>query len=84
MPFRFYCSGCGFLLYECGDEILHYQTSRNASKNELGVSPIETFIARKIGDKCPKCGRRLAKKPIKIDVYPIRERKALWAEQKPL
>lgn len=72
MPFRFICSQCGAILHECGEEILRYQSSRNASRLDSLTPPIEAFIAHKIGDKCPKCGRRLAKKPLKVEVYPLR------------
>lgn len=74
MPFRFLCSQCGTVLYECGEEILRCQTSLNASKQELTLSPIEAFITHKIGEKCQKCGRKLAKKPINIEVQPLRRR----------
>ena len=58
MPFRFYCSRCGELLYEAGCELLHYQTRRNACKTARENAPcIEEFIAHKIGLRCPKCGK---------------------------
>ncbi|MEM3618676.1 MAG: hypothetical protein QXK47_06375 [Candidatus Bathyarchaeia archaeon] len=83
MPFQFYCSGCGF----CSASVewrFYAIKPAETSKHKLSIQPIEASITRKVGEKCPKCGRRLAKKPIKIDVYPTREWKALWPEQKPL
>lgn len=70
MPFRFFCSRCGATLYECGEEILRYQTGRNCQNPP--EPPIEAFIRRKIGDRCPKCGNKLSHKPLSIEVFPIK------------
>jgi hypothetical protein len=72
LPFRFFCSRCGATLYECGEEILHYQTSRNAIKSPV-EPPIEAFIRHKIGFRCPKCGRKLSAKPLSVEVFPIKK-----------
>jgi predicted RNA-binding Zn-ribbon protein involved in translation (DUF1610 family) len=70
LPFRFTCSRCGATLLECGEEILRYQTSRNAQKTP--EPPIEAFIRRKIGVRCPKCGKKLSPKPLSIEIFPIK------------
>jgi len=68
MPFRFICSYCKALLLEAGDEILRYQTPRNAKRRDAILSPIEAFITHKIGDTCPKCGHKLSRLPVGVEV----------------
>lgn len=79
MPFRFICSKCGSVLLEAGEEILRYQTTRNACRHGQNTPAVEAFIARKIGRLCPFCGHKLATRPLNIEVYPIKRQRMVEA-----
>jgi len=65
VPFRFTCSSCGNTLLETENLTFRYDS---------GLRPIEEFVRKRIGEKCPFCGHKLQIPPVKVEVYPFRER----------
>ncbi|MGD0496409.1 MAG: hypothetical protein ABSB28_10320 [Candidatus Bathyarchaeia archaeon] len=60
MPFIFYCSQCGSLLYEDSKPLLQDGTYRRQTYLQS--------VVLKIGGKCPNCGRKLHIPPSKVEV----------------
>lgn len=63
MPFKFICGGCGATLLEVRDVTLYQKAFASKPK-----PVIEALIEDRIGGRCPKCGKPLAKRPIKIEI----------------
>ncbi|MGC8896572.1 MAG: hypothetical protein ACP5LB_07425 [Candidatus Bathyarchaeia archaeon] len=64
MPFKFICSQCGKTLLE---------TEHLTSRYDSSLRPIEEFVRKRIGEKCPSCGHKLQIPPVKVEVYPVKE-----------
>ncbi|MEM3463773.1 MAG: hypothetical protein QXL91_02825 [Candidatus Bathyarchaeia archaeon] len=64
LPFKFTCSCCGKTLLETENLMCRYDSR---------LRPIEEFVRRRIGEKCPFCGHKLQIPPVKIEVYPLKE-----------
>ena len=63
MPFKFICGGCGATLLEVKGITLYQKAFASKPK-----PMIEALIEYRIGDKCPKCGKPLAKRPTRIEI----------------
>jgi len=58
-----YCSGCGFKLYEDSDE----------STVKFGGPVSVTKVYEVHGGECPVCGRKLSRKPLKVEFRQLKE-----------
>jgi hypothetical protein len=66
VPFKFVCSSCGKTLLETEDLRCRYDSP---------PPPIEGFIKKYVGESCPYCGHKLHIPPLKIEVFPIKEKR---------
>jgi hypothetical protein len=69
LPLKFTCSCCGKTLLETENLTCRYDSP---------LRPIEEFVRKRIGEKCPFCGHRLQIPPVKIEVYPLKENVKLY------
>lgn len=67
MPFKFICGGCGASLLEIED-IAPYQKAYSSKPKPT----IEILVENEVGDRCPKCGKPLAKRPIEVEIRALR------------